>query len=165
MNELTVKTAQLCDLPRILAIYETARAFMRKTGNPTQWADGSPHEHVLRDDIAKGQLFAVCCGERTVGAFALIAGEDPTYAVIENGAWPNSLPYGTLHRVGSDGSCRGVFAAAVRFAEMRHSELRVDTHADNKVMQSAIAKQGFGYCGIIYVADGTPRLAYHKSVK
>ena len=165
MHELNVRPAALCDLPQILAIYETARAFMRKTGNPTQWADGSPHEYVLRDDIAKGQLYAVCNAQRVVGAFALIAGEDPTYGVIENGTWPNSLPYATLHRVGSDGSCKGVFAAAVRFAEARHGELRVDTHADNKVMQNAIAKQGFGYCGIIYVADGTPRLAYHKSVK
>ncbi|MBQ4094573.1 MAG: N-acetyltransferase [Oscillospiraceae bacterium] len=165
MQMLTVRPAALSDLARLLEIYETARAFMRKTGNPTQWADGSPHEHVLLADIQKGQLYAVCSGDAVVGGFALIEGDDPTYARIENGAWPNSLPYATLHRVGSDGSCRGVFAAAVAFAERRHSELRVDTHADNKVMQRAIAKQGFCYCGIIYVADGTPRLAYHKSVR
>ena len=30
---------------------------------------------------------------------------------------------------------------------------------DNKVMQKTILKEGFSLCGVIYIADGTPRLA------
>ena len=30
----------------------------------------------------------------------------------------------------------------------------------NKTMQKALQKNGFEYCGIIYVRDGTPRNAY-----
>ena len=40
------------------------------------------------------------------------------------------------------------------------SYLRIDTHADNQPMQNAIDSYGFCYCGIIHVADGTPRNAY-----
>ena len=38
--------------------------------------------------------------------------------------------------------------------------LRIDTHDDNKKMQHLIEKNGFIRCGIIYVYDGSPRIAY-----
>ena len=37
-----VRKAVMDDFPVILNIYATARAFMAKTGNPTQWAGGHP---------------------------------------------------------------------------------------------------------------------------
>jgi RimJ/RimL family protein N-acetyltransferase len=40
----------------------------------------------------------------------------------------------------------------------------VDTHQDNVVMQRILEKLGFTYCGIIFVANGTPRLAYQKKI-
>ena len=40
--------------------------------------------------------------------------------------------------------------------------IRIDTHEDNYVMQNALAKQGFRRCGIIYVEDGTTRIAYDR---
>ena len=41
--------------------------------------------------------------------------------------------------------------------------LRIDTHEKNLVMQNLVKKTGFSYCGIIYVDDGTKRLAYEKT--
>ena len=35
------------------------------------------------------------------GAFVLMAGEEPTYRVIEEGGWPSEKPYLTMHRMGS----------------------------------------------------------------
>ena len=43
-----VRKAVMDDFPVILNIYATARAFMAKTGNPTQWADGHPSADLLR---------------------------------------------------------------------------------------------------------------------
>lgn len=40
--------------------------------------------------------------------------------------------------------------------------MRIDTHENNKVMQHLIKKNGFQECGIIYVEDGSPRIAYEK---
>lgn len=38
-----------------------------------------------------------------------------------------------------------------------------DTHQDNKITRHLIEKNGFAKCGIIYVADGSPRIAYEKT--
>ena len=88
-------------------------------------------------------------------------GEDPTYAVIENGAWLNDRPYGTIHRIGSDGKKSGVLRHAADFCLERTKDLRIDTHEDNKIMQALVESYGFKRCGIIHIDDGTPRIAYH----
>ena len=43
----------------------------------------------------------------------------------------------------------------------RRDNIRVDTHRDNIVMQRLVEKLGFSRRGIIYIADGTERIAYH----
>lgn len=153
-----IRKANLEDLPQILHIYACARRFMRENGNPNQWKNNVPTEDTLRRDIAAGRLYAV--DENGVhGAFALLAGVDPTYAQID-GAWLSDTPYLTLHRVAGDGQVHGIMDKAVAFAKMQNPHLRIDTHKDNHVMQHLIMKNGFVYCGQIITEDGTPRLAY-----
>ena len=43
--------------------------------------------------------------------------------------------------------------------------MRIDTHKDNKTMQRLILKNGYEYCGIIFVEDGTERLAFEKELQ
>ena len=52
-----VRKAVMDDFPVILNIYATARAFMAKTGNPTQWADGHPSADLLWECILAQKLF------------------------------------------------------------------------------------------------------------
>ena len=156
-----IRTASAANLPRLLEIYDIARAFMRTTGNMTQWAGGYPDAATLEDDISRGNLYEMYDEGGIYGVFALIGGEDPTYGVID-GAWHSDTPYGTIHRIAGDGTHRGILAEAVRFAEARYNHLRVDTHADNLPMQRAIAKCGFAYAGVIYLANGDPRRAYDR---
>lgn len=159
-SDLRIRHAQEGDLPAIFRIYEIARQTMRDNGNPTQWGDEWPPEDMVRNDIVE-QLSYVVEGPRGVqGVFALVLGDDPTYALIEDGAWPNDEPYATIHRIASDGTSHGTFAAAVDYALQQCANVRIDTHADNSIMRHCIAKAGFEYCGIIYHTDGTPRLAY-----
>ena len=40
--------------------------------------------------------------------------------------------------------------------------IRVDTHSDNHIMQHLLARHGFTLCGTIYLASGSPRLAYQR---
>ena len=37
--------------------------------------------------------------------------------------------------------------------------------ADNHVMQDLLVKNGFSYCGRILLANGSPRLAYHRPAR
>ena len=156
----TVRRAQELDLDRILEIYSYARDFMARTGNPNQWGKTNPPRHVLEADIHNGDLYVVE-NNGIHGVFAFLTGEDPTYGYIEGGSWLSDAPYGTIHRVASDGS-GGVFSALMDFALKQNNHLRIDTHRDNKVMQHVVTKHGFLYRGVIYLADGNPRLAYER---
>lgn len=156
-----IRQAQWTDFDRILEIYAIAREFMAKTGNPTQWGDHYPPLAMLEADIPAGNLYVV--EDRGIhGVFAYFSEPDPTYAYIEDGAWLADSPYGTIHRVASDGS-GGVFTAVLQFARERNSHVRIDTHADNKVMQHVLEKHGFIRTGIIYLEDGDPRIAYERA--
>ena len=157
-----IRHATQTDLPRILEIYDIARRFMRQNGNMAQWVNGYPSEPLLRQDIANGDLYVMEDSGGVYCAFALVVGDDPTYAVID-GAWQDTAtPYGTIHRIGSDGTHRGVLHECMEWAARRISHLRVDTHADNQVMRRCILREGFTYCGVIHVADGTPRVAFER---
>lgn len=158
-----IRHATASDYGDIQRIYATARQFMRETGNPTQWGDFWPPESMVREDIEQQTSYVVENETGVHGVFALIFGDDPTYDVIEDGAWPNDEPYATIHRIASDGTMPGVFASAIAFAREQCPNLRIDTHADNSVMQHVIAKAGFEHCGTIYHIDGTPRIAYQLS--
>ena len=177
-----IRKAELSDIKRALEIYDSARRFMRERGNNVQWVNGYPSEELLRADVAKGDLYVMevthsvtdlekvqkghlCAnGDPFVyGVFAFIVGDDPTYRVID-GAWRDDVtPYGTLHRLASDGARTGVLREAVDWAQARMPHLRADTHEANLPMRRCLERAGFVYTGIIHVADGTPRYAYEKT--
>ena len=157
---IEIRKARSEDLGEILKVYSYARQFMKKTGNPNQWKDSSPEEHLLVNDIARGNLYLCLKDDMIVGAFAFIIGPDHTYSHIENGSWRSDQPYGTIHRLASNGQTRGVGKACFDYCKTRMDYLRVDTHHDNRVMQKVIRANGFEECGIIYIDDGTPRIAY-----
>jgi len=156
-----IRHARLEDLPKILEIYAIARGFMAETGNPTQWGSGYPKEELLRIDIDAKQLYVCCDDEGIFGVFMFFIGPEPTYEKIE-GKWLSDQPYGTIHRIASDRSRKGVFDLCIDYCMKQINHLRIDTHADNRVMQHLIEKRGFSKCGTVYMitSDGTPRTAY-----
>ena len=156
-----MRKAGITDLPLILEIYASARAFMAQSGNPRQWGTTNPPEETLRNDIARGNLYVLTEGDGIHGVFAFLREEDPTYRVIYGGAWHSSRPYGVLHRVAGDGS-GGILKAAVGYAEQFCDYLRIDTHAENLIMQRQIGRMGFSRCGIIHLLNGEPRIAYDR---
>ena len=156
-----IRIAEWADLPRIFEVYAAARKIMADSGNPTQWSDFYPPHDMLRADIPLQQLYVVERDSVICAAFALVFGEDPSYGYIENGAWRRSDAYAAIHRVGSNGTQRGVFDEVLAFCRARHPYLRIDTHADNRIMQHLVTKNGFLLSGTVYMCDdGTPRFAY-----
>ena len=150
----------MSDLGRIREIYRAAQDFMIRTGNPNQWGHFYPTADLLSKDIEAGVCFVLTRDGDLHGVFVVRFDEEPTYRVIENGAWPNDCPYVTIHRIAGDGLVHGVFHAAADFCAGLSDHIRVDTHADNRVMQRRIASCGFKKCGTIYLANGSPRIAY-----
>lgn len=158
-----IRPAVINDLYEIRRVYDNAKEYMDRTGNPTQWQKGHPNNDIIKTDIGKKQLFLITDENDCIhGVFALMQGLDPTYSYIENGNWLNELPYVTLHRVASDGVLRGIVNTAVEYALSTNQriEVRIDTHENNTPMQKALYKIGFERCGIIYLANGDPRIAF-----
>ena len=156
----TVRKAEQTDLPRILEIYASARHFMALTGNPNQWGTTHPPRQQLEQDIRQGDLLVVEDDQGIHGVFFFSLGEDPTYEKIEGGGWKLNTPYGTIHRMAGNGQETGVFAECLAWCREQIGHIRIDTHEDNRIMQHLIEKHGFVRCGIIHVADGSPRIAY-----
>lgn len=160
MDKVIIRQSTVGDLPRLLDIFSMARHFMAKTGNPSQWAADYPSEELLRRDIGRSDSYVMLCNNSIVATFVLRGGNDPTYDMIYEGAWLADQPYATIHRIAGSGEVKGVMHLAMQFALRQYDSVRIDTHRDNKVMQNAIIKEGFKYCGIIHCWDGSERLAY-----
>lgn len=161
---MTIRKANIEDIPDMLKIFSVARKFMSSTGNPNQWAESYPSVELLSDDVVSGDSYVCISEQRIVATFVLRGGEDPTYSIIYEGAWKNNKPYATIHRIASNGSVKGVLATTLNYALERYQSIRIDTHRDNIVMQNALKKHGFEYCGIIHCWSGDERLAYQLTI-
>lgn len=146
-----------------MEIYRDGRQKMLDSGDLHQWAEGYPTEDMIRADIDRGVSHAVVEDGGIVGVFAFIPGEDPTYAVVYDGAWiDDETPYGTIHRLAGAMGSHGVAEACFDWCWGQIKSLRVDTHEDNVIMRHCISRAGFAYCGVIHLLSGAPRLAFQK---
>ena len=157
-----IRKAIESDLLEIKSIVDKARELMKSSGNINQWVDGYPSNEVLLSDIRNGNAYLLLRENKAVAYFTMVDGPDPTYNLITKGSWLNDDSYGVLHRVASSGEAKGVFKEILFYASEHYSNIRIDTHHDNKIMQRLLEQNEFMYCGIIFLADGSPRLAYQR---
>ena len=157
---MVIRKTTLEDLNKVMEIYAIARKFMSESGNPHQWINHYPTPDVILEDINQGVSHVVMDQEKIYGVFSFFLGEDETYRYIE-GKWLNDEPYGTIHRIASNGMKKGMLKTCIDYCLKIVNNVRIDTHIDNKIMQHLLDKYGFVKCGTIYLKDGRPRLAYH----
>ncbi|MDR6967920.1 hypothetical protein J2X31_001934 [Flavobacterium arsenatis] len=162
---MQIQKATQADIDVILTIIDEARSIMRENGNTTQWTNGYPSEKTILEDINNEQAFVCLFNDKIVGYFCFMQGEnpDPNYSLIE-GNWLNNDPYGVIHRLASGRSVKGIAQKAFDFAFTKTNNVRIDTLHENIPMQNFLNKNGFEYCGVIYVGDGSPRDAFQKVI-
>ena len=151
--------AKMADLDRILEIYERARQFMRENGNPNQWRNVHPPKESIIENIEEQKLYVLKEDGIIHGVFFFDNGPDPTYDYIE-GEWLNDKEYCVIHRIASSGKTGGVLRRCVEYCLQFTDNIKIDTHADNKIMQKALEKLCFIHCGTIYVPGYGPMKAY-----
>ncbi|MBQ9547920.1 MAG: N-acetyltransferase [Bacteroidales bacterium] len=158
-----VRAASESDLESIMAVLDAARLIMRRNGNVRQWVNAYPSKDIIVDDIRRGYGQVVMENNRIAGYFAFIPSPEPTYSVIYEGSWlDDSQPYHVIHRIGSLPEVHGVFRTLIEWCAAREGNLRIDTHRDNHIMQHLLERNGFHYCGIIFLLSGDERLAYQR---
>lgn len=158
---MEIRLATTDDIPKMREIFDYGREVQIKTGNPNQWALGYPAKELMMADIDQKSAH-VCLNDQgeMVAVFSLFTAPDPTYHEIE-GAWLNNEPYATIHRIATGGQEKGVGQYCLKWVQDQYHNVRIDTHKDNAPMKYVLKKLGFDYCGVIYLADGDARDAYH----
>lgn len=162
------------DISKIVPIYEEARRTIAALGID-QWQNGYPSADVLEEDITLAQSYIVESDNAVCGTFALIKNGEPTYDKIFNGHWlsgDDNRNYTAIHRVAISVAKRGggISGEIITYAEetakaLGHGSLRIDTHRGNVVMRRMLEKNGFVFCGVIYLESGDERVAYEKIIK
>jgi hypothetical protein len=169
---MIIRKTEICDLDSVMPIFDEARATIRALGID-QWQNGYPSREVIEQDVALLQSRVVvtdggiCTAHGTIGGqvcatFALIFDGEPTYNKIYDGKWKSNDEYAVIHRVAVKYNGRGLADKIYAYCYSLHPNLRIDTHRDNIPMQRSLTKNGFEYCGVIYIDDGSERLAYQK---
>ncbi|MBR2384906.1 MAG: GNAT family N-acetyltransferase [Clostridia bacterium] len=160
---MIIRKTEAKDLNEISKIYSKAKEFMRLNGNPNQWKGDYPNAFDAEEDIKNG-IGYVCEDEgEIVGVFAFKIGIEPTYNKIFGGKWLNDLPYAFVHRIAVSSHGKGIVDFCFNECFKRFPNLKIDTHRDNIPMQKVLIRNGFSYCGIIYLGSGEERLAFHKT--
>ena len=163
---MTIREAKPADIADIMLVMEAAKGIMRASGNTHQWADGYPSEDAITTDMEKKGGFVIEDANKVVGYFAFLASPEPTYAQIYEGQWVDDVQsYHVVHRIASYPDVHGIFSTIMGFCFSRDTNIRIDTHRDNKIMQHNLLKHNFTYCGIIYLLSGDERLAYQRIFK
>lgn len=160
---MQIRKTDDADLFAIGEIYESAKRFMRESGNPNQWNSGTPNIETARADMEAGVGYVVVEDGEILATFMFSQDGEPTYANIYEGNWINDAPYGVIHRIAVKEQGKGIIGFCIDECFAKCQNLRVDTHRDNLPMQRALTKRGFSYCGIIYLENGDERLAYQKT--
>ena len=161
-----IRAPRPAELSEIMLVMDAAKKIMRQSGNMHQWGEGYPSEAVIMDDMEKGNGYVIEDEGKVVGYFAFLPSPEPTYFNIYEGQWlDDEQPYHVIHRIASYPDVHGIFSSIMDFCFSHESNIRIDTHRDNRIMQHNITKHGFTYCGIIYLLSGDERLAYQKTEK
>ena len=175
------------DIDRILEIIEKAKAELKKMGLD-QWQKGYPNREVIESDVKKGISYVLeetaenneNSGEKVsgkiVGTIVLSPEREEPYSKIE-GKWiTDDDDYMVVHRlaVDSDVKNKGLATKILEFSEgvcieNKILSLKADTHENNEPMKRLLAKNGFSFCGLIYLDRepdlGAKRIAYEKIIK
>ena len=157
---MNVRIAVREDFPAMMEIYRGAQERMIFSANPSQWGRRYPTGALILADIDHAVCRVVEESGAICGVFSVFTGREPTYTNIR-GAWRNDEPYLTIHRIASNGTVHGVFRCAADYCKTLCDNIRADTHKDNSAMRHLLKSNGFVSCGIIRVADGSERIAYH----
>ena len=170
---MEIRKTDIADIDSVMPIFDEARSTIATLGID-QWQNGYPSREVIEKDVKKAQSYCVLRGGDVVGTFALIDDGEPTYDEISDGKWltgDGKGQYFAIHRVAISVSSRGsgistriIGFCADRARENGKISLRIDTHRGNIVMRKMLEKNGFAYCGTIYLSDGAERVAYEKLI-
>ncbi|MFC7440096.1 GNAT family N-acetyltransferase [Laceyella putida] len=156
-------------LAEIMEIYRNVVQMMNKQGI-YQWAEDYPNEDVLKNDIAKGNLYTLLDEGQIAAIVALDQEFEPEYEQIP---WQDqSGRFLVVHRlcVNPDNQGKGVSRILMqeieRFArEHGYASIRLDTQMANEKAMRLYDVNGFEQRGTFHFpGSDKPHMAYEKLI-
>ncbi|PWS27099.1 GNAT family N-acetyltransferase [Pedobacter yonginense] len=152
---MTIRIAQLVDVPKIMLLVKKAIPLMHAIGN-FQWGDDYPNPAVFEADIKIGQLWVAEINGQVVGVSAITTDQDPEYT---DAGWDITEEAIVTHRLAVDpdyqgkGIARALMTQAEAVALHRNIKiLRVDTNSENLATNALFPKLGYNFSGEIGLA-------------
>ena len=164
------RKATQADIDRIAEIIFYASQRLHKAGID-QWQRGYPNRQSIENDVENGVGMVLSLGSEILTYGAVIFTGEKAYDDLTGGEWltqsdTTSPRYAVIHRLCTSeifvgmGFAKQFMQAAEAMAAERAESMRIDTHPDNKIMQSMVASLGYTYCGDVIIESR--RLAYEK---
>lgn len=162
------RKAKYSDVESILGIIRQAQQYLKECG-VQQWQNNYPNRETIINDINNQYSYVLTKEHLVVGTVAISFDGEETYNTIYEGEWRSNQPFAVIHRIAVEASLKGTGLASEIITNIETmcqnraiQSIRSDTHKDNKSMQRLLQKNGFQLCGMIYIKDGSERLAFEK---
>lgn len=156
------------DIYDILKIIKQAQDYFKENGI-NQWQNNYPNIETITCDIENENSYVLLKDDTVIATTAVIFDGEETYESIYDGRWLTSDRYATIHRIAVDNSYKGlgISSEIIRYIEKICRDknifsIKIDTHEENESMKNLLKKNNFEYCGVIYLNDGSKRIAFEK---
>jgi GNAT superfamily N-acetyltransferase len=160
----TVKT----DINDVMNIIRQAQTYFKELGI-NQWQDNYPNVETINNDIDNENSYVLLKEGIIVATAAVSFDGERTYDFIYEGKWISNNEYAVIHRIAVDNNYKGLGLSSKIIKNVEQLclskgvySIKVDTHEENLSMQKLLKKNKFQYCGVIYLEDGSKRIAFEK---
>lgn len=158
------------DINNIMNIIKQAQAYFKEHGI-NQWQNNYPNTETIRNDIANNNSYVLLKDNKVVATVAVSFDGEKTYNSIYEGEWISNNGFAVIHRIAVDNTYKGLGLSSQIIKNVEKLclskdvySIKVDTHEKNISMQKLLKKNDFQYCGIIYLEDGSKRIAFEKTL-
>ena len=156
------------DVNSIMKIIKQAQTYF-KEHEINQWQNNYPNVEIIKNDIIDGNGYVLLKDNNVVGTVVVTFNIEKNYEYISSGRWISNDEYAVIHRMAVDFNYKGIGLSSEIIKNIEgiclkrgiHS-IKIDTHKENIPMQKSLSKNGFQYCGIIYLEDKSKRIAFEK---
>ena len=162
---MNFREAKKEDIESILEVISHAKEYMKRN-NSTQWNENYPNKETIINDIENSIGYVLIVENLIRGYMVVDFSDDEVYKNIK-GKWKTFGNYASIHRCAIHKELRGqgygseLFKFAEKLALSKNiRSVRVDTAPENETMKHLFNKNGYEYCGIVFI-DGE-KIAYEK---
>lgn len=168
ISDMKFQKAVEKDIKDIMNIIKQAQSYFKEQGI-NQWQDNYPNIETIKNDVNSGASYILLKENNIIATAAVSFSGEKTYESIYDGKWLTNGAFAVIHRIAVDNNYKGLGIASEIIKNVEKLSLnkgirsiKVDTHEENISMQNLLRKNGFSYCGVIYLEDRSKRIAFEK---